>query len=489
MSTFSGLNVSRLGMQAQQKALEVTAHNVANANTPGYSRQVARMVATTPMSYPDGEGMLGSGVKVEEIARIRDEFLDMQIRGELQTHGNWHASCEVLTQIEGVFMEPTTTGFNSVITNFFNGWQELSLNPEGTPVRAALVENANALVNSIKHVNEQLKTIRSQIDTNVSLKVTEVNSLATQIKDLNSQIITLVSLNETPGDLMDRRDILVDRLSELIEFTALSTPRGSLNIYIGGRSLVNENSVHNLAVEPSEGMVEGWPVSPQIVWERDNRVVNIGNGEIGGLQSVRDTNLKDYMQTFESMAWGIITEVNAAHSQGMDLFGDQGTNFFTGTHLENLAVSDEIKANVGKIAAAALPDDWSEPGAPNAGDGNNALQIAQLRNASMVEDTDAELQNRLRLPADGETGITTFENFYKDLIARLGVDSQESSRMSENQQSLIHMMQERKESISGVSLDEELANMIQFQLAYQASARMITAFDELFDTVINRMIR
>ena len=489
MSTFFGLNISRQGLQAQQKALEVTAHNVANANTPGYSRQVARMVATTPLPFPSGEGMLGSGVKVAEIARIRDEFLDMQIRKEKQTLGRWDASLQVLDQVERVFMEPTATGFNAVVTKFFDSWQELSLNPEGTPVRAALVENANALVNSVKHVNEQLKTIRSQIDLNVSLKVTEVNSLATQIKDLNTQITTLVAMNSTPGDLLDRRDLLVDRLAELIEFTPLQTPQGAVNILIGGRALVDGGSSHKLEIKPSAGMVDGWVASPQIVWERDGREVNIGNGEISGLKDVRDINLKDYMQSFESLAWGMINAVNAAHAQGMDIYGAQGNNFFSGTQLENLAVSSAIKEDSGKIAAALLPADWSGPGVPNPGDNRNALHIAQLRNLAMVVDTGAGLQSRLRLPENGEVGFTTFENYYRDMITRLGVDTQASNRLAENQHSLINAMQTRKESISGVSLDEELANMIQFQLAYQASAKIISTYDEILDTVINRMLK
>lgn len=487
MSTFFGLNVARLGMQAQQKALEVTAHNVANANTPGYSRQVARMAATLPMPYPNGKGMLGSGVMVEEIARIRDDFLDMQIRKELQTHGHWHAAADVLNQIEMTFMEPSSTGFNAVLTGFFNGWQELSLNPESTPVRSALVENSNVLVNSVKHINEQLKTIRNQIDTNITLKIAEVNTLAEQIKDLNTQIARLTSINETPGDLMDRRDLLVDRLAELINFSAQETPQGALNIYIGGRALVSEGRAYKLTVEPSAGMVDGWFTAPQIVWERDNSAVNFKNGEIAGLQFVRDHKLKEYMDNFESLVWGIINEVNNIHGQGMDLYGAQGEPFFVGTHLENLSVNPDIKNDLGKIAAALLPDPAT--GIPNAGDNRNALLIAQLRYASVYVDSGAAPDSRLRLPLDGETGLTTFEDFYKDLIARLGVDTQESIRMTENQEALLNMMQSRKASISGVSLDEELASMVQFQLAYQASARIITTFDEILDTVINRMLR
>lgn len=489
MSTFFGLNVSRLGMQAQQKALEVTAHNIANANTPGYSRQVARMVTTMPLPYKDGQGMLGSGVKVAEIARIRDDFLDMQIRKELQTMGQWDSRANLLGQIELVFMEPSETGFNKTLSNFFDSWQELSLNPEGSPVRTALVENSTALVNSIKHINAQLKTIRSDIDDQITLKVSEVNSLAQQIKDLNSQIISLVAMNETPGDLMDRRDLLVDRMAQLIDFTALETTAGSLNIFVGGRTLVRESTAYNLTVEPSEGLVEGWPAAPRIVWERDGREAGIKNGEIGGLQDIRDNNLKNYMHDFESLVWGIVNTLNHEHSQGMDLYGAKGESIFLGSHLENLEINPFIKGDVSRIAAAALPADWTEPGSPNPGDSTNALRIAQLRHASILVDAGSDPKNRFRLPEAGEVGLTTFENFYRDAIARLGVDSQESSRMAENQFSLLSMMEKRKESISGVSLDEELAHMVQFQLAYQANARLITTFDDIIDTVINRMLR
>ncbi len=489
MSTFFGLNISRLGLQAQQKALEVTAHNIANANTPGYSRQTARMVTTTPLPYAGGKGMLGSGVKVAEIARIRDEFLDMQIRKEMQTMGQWTARSQVLDQIEIVFMEPSETGFNAVLSNFFESWQELSLNPEGTPVRAALVEKSNALVNSIKHINEQLKTIRRDIDDSIALCVSEVNTLAFQIKDLNSQIISVSTMGEMPGDLMDRRDLLIDRLAELVEFTALETPAGSVNIYIGGRALVREGSSYSLALAPSKESAGGWPAAPRIVWERDGSEARIGKGEIGGLQDVRDNNLKGYMHDFESLAWGVINAVNLVHSEGMDLKGDKGDIFFIGDYLETLEINPDLKKDMGKIAAAALPQGWQPGDPPNPGDSANALKIAQLRNSSIIVGTGEPSTNRLRLPGEGEQGFTTFENYYRDAIARLGVDAQESSRMTENQLSLLEMMNRRKDSISGVSLDEELASMVQFQLAYQASARVITTFDDILDTIINRMLR
>jgi flagellar hook-associated protein 1 FlgK len=489
MSTFTGLNISRLGMQAQQKALEVTSHNIANASTPGYSRQIAHMTPTQPLPYLPGRGALGTGVLVDEIARVRDSFLDLQIRKELQTMGYSQSRSDILTQVELVFLEPSETGVNSVLNTFFDSWQEVSLNPEGSAARAVLVQNAQSLVNTVKHTYEQLKTIRTDIDQSIDLKVEEVNLLAEQIKDLNIQIINLVANKNTPGDLLDRRDLLLDRIASIIDCTVVETDRGSVNLYLGGKSLVYESHAFKLATA-QEGGDENWPAAPQIIWQRDGSQAKIMNGEIAGLLYTRDVSLKKYMEDFESLAWGIVNAVNTIHGEGMDLEGNTGaavSAFFTGEHLETLGVNSTVADNLNLIAASQLPDPLPDPPAANPGDGGNALRIAQLRHAGIsVDMSQTDLKDRLTLSADG---TTTFENYFRDNIARLGVDSHESMRMCENQVQLLDMLAQRRDSISGVSLDEELANMVQFQLAYQASARMITSLNEMYDTLVNRMIR
>lgn len=489
MGTFFGLNIARLGMHAQHKALEVAAHNIANANTPGFSRQVSQMVTNPPLSFPGGEGMLGSGVVVDEISRVRDEFLDLQIRQEKQTLGRWEVRQDVLNMVERIFMEPSETGFSTVMGRFFDSWQEVSLSPEASSVRAALVQNASSLVNSIKHTHEQLKIIRDDIDTQVELKIKEVNTLATQISDLNVQVVKLVAMDDTPADLMDRRDLLLDQLAGLIGFTSLQTESGSVNVFVGGRELVRESQSFNLTTLPGEEE-GGWTGAAKVAWERDSQVVSINNGVIAGLRSTRDENLRSQMEDFETMAWGIINTVNKVHQGGMDLYGVEGVDFFLGDHLETLHVNPALVNDLGKIAAAVLPD----PREPKPGDGRNALEIAQLRHAMIVVDledgsgTPLPLDQRIRLPVGGEEGTTTFESYYRDSIARLGVDAQESARMAENQGHLLELMQRRRDSYSGVAIDDEVAAMIQYQLVFQASARVITTLDEMFDTLINRMI-
>jgi flagellar hook-associated protein 1 FlgK len=489
MSTFSGLNISRLGLMAQQKALEVTSHNVANANTPGYSRQVAHMSPTTPLAYPNGKGMLGSGVLVDEVTRVRDRFLDSQIRKESQTLAKWESRHYFLGQIENVFMEPSETGFNKVLSTFFDSWQELSLNPEGSPVRAALIENANSFVNSVRHTNEQLKTIRSDMSEHIIMKVDEVNTIAEQLKDLNRQIATLTAAGNNPADLLDRRDMLLEELSDIIEFDAILNKNGSVNLFIGGRALVYENTSSRLTtIHGGNDAVTGWPLSPKIVWERDDREVKMRNGQLAGIIETRDVSLKRYMEDFESMVWGVVNSINQIHAEGMDLHGVTGQSFFDGVFLETLSVADAIKTDPSRIAAALYPDPVPDPVIAAPGDGRNAVRIAQLRREQININTDPTVPLHQRVTLDA-AGTTSFEHFYRDNIARIGVDTQEADRMAQNQASMLAMLGQRKDSISGVSLDEEMAQMIQFQLAYQASAKVIATFDEIYDTLINRMLR
>jgi flagellar hook-associated protein 1 FlgK len=475
---------------AQQKALEVTAHNIANANTPGYSRQVAHMTPTSALPYPGGNGMIGTGVTVDDISRIRDSFLDVQIRKETQTLGQWQSRSYFLGQVEQIFMEPSETGFNTVLSSFFDSWQELSLNPEGSPARAALIENSNAFTNAVRHTHEQLKSIRADITSHIQYKVDEVNILAEQIKDLNIQIVSLTAKNHTPSDLMDRRDLLIDQLAGIIEFDSVLGKNNAVNIYITGKPLVYENTAFKLTTASggTDGGDDSWPLSPKIAWERDGKEVNMTNGELAGLIHTRDVSLRSYMEDFESMVWGVVNAVNTIHQEGMDLQGNQGKIFFTGNALEELRVNTDLIRNLDQIAAALPPAGYVDGDIvdPAPGDGRNAVRIAQLRLSKVNVNMDTTLKERITLDS---AGTSTFESYYRGNIARLGVDTQESIRMRDNQSSLLDMLAQRKDSISGVSLDEEMANMVQFQLAYQASARVITTLDEIYDTLINRMLR
>jgi flagellar hook-associated protein 1 FlgK len=466
--TFFGFNTALRGMQAQQRGIYTTAHNIANANTEGYTRQRV-VLATLPaypvpsMNHPGGQGwQIGTGVDSQETRRMRDEFLDTQIRRETGTLGQWEQIQDVLEQVEIVFNEPSDTGLSTLMSQFWAAWQELSKYAESSPVRTTVVETANALAEAFNHSAAQLETIKNDIDQTIELKVKEINSLAQQIADLNGQIKNIVTVGDQPNDLLDQRDLLLDRLGKMIDFTVTTSSNGTITITLGGGgNLVEEvdgsTTIHKLK---SSGSDVSW------VEEDTQPPLTISNGELFGLQKVK-SEVETYLTNLDTLAGELATAVNNEHKKGVDLSGTGGEDFLVAEDggsitAANIQVNPNIQADVTKIAAATAG------GGP--GDGSIALAIAQLQHKLIPSLSNA-----------------TFDDYYKNFTAKLGVDAHEAVRMTTNQGVLVDQLTNRKESISGVSLDEEMANMIQYQRAYEAAARMITTLDAMLDKIINGM--
>ncbi|GEA17656.1 flagellar hook-associated protein FlgK [Moorella sp. E306M] len=466
--TFFGFNTALRGMQAQQRGIYTTAHNIANANTEGYTRQRV-VLATLPaypvpsMNHPGGQGwQIGTGVDSQETRRMRDEFLDTQIRRETGTLGQWEQIQDVLEQVEIVFNEPSDTGLSTLMSQFWAAWQELSKYAESSPVRTTVVETAKALAEAFNHSAAQLETIKNDIDQTIELKVKEINSLAQQIADLNGQIKNIVTVGDQPNDLLDQRDLLLDRLGKMIDFTVTTSSNGTITITLGGGgNLVEEvdgsTTIHKLK---SSGSDVSW------VEEDTQPPLTISNGELFGLQKVK-SEVETYLTNLDTLAGELATAVNNEHKKGVDLSGTGGEDFFVAEDggsitAANIQVNPNIQADVTKIAAATAG------GGP--GDGSIALAIAQLQHKLIPSLSNA-----------------TFDDYYKNFTAKLGVDAHEAVRMTTNQGVLVDQLTNRKESISGVSLDEEMANMIQYQRAYEAAARMITTLDAMLDKIINGM--
>ncbi|MHB1126216.1 MAG: flagellar hook-associated protein FlgK [Bacillota bacterium] len=477
-SILMGFYTAMRGMKAQQQALTVTGHNIANANTPGFSRQQAVMATTLPFTAPTfgrngSVGQVGTGVDVVEIRRVRDNFLDNQIRSEVSSLGYWKSRRDMISQLEVILPEPADTGLNQLLGEFWDGWQELSKNAESSPVRTTLVERAAALADALRHTNQQMADLRADLDQTLEIKIKEVNSLGRQIADLNEQISQIKIAGDQPNDLLDRLDLLLDQLADLTGYTLLQSDDGTMNVLIGGRSLVQGAMARELELAEKDGVIVP-------VWTYDNNPMEQAGGQLEGLVVARDIALRRYQQDLDTLASGLITMVNTIHGEGYDLVrdltaGEKDVSFFMGTDAGSIEVNPGIREDVSKIAAAL--------GKTNSGDGGNALRLAQLRNILLKYDNNSAV---LGLAPPGEGG-TTFDNFYKDMISTLGVAGQESLRMTANQENLVDALNNRKESFSGVSLDEEMAAMILYQHAYQASARMISTLDDLLDTIINRM--
>lgn len=479
-STFGGIEISKRSLFSHQAALTTTGHNIANANTRGYSRQVVNFVAARPIEAVGLQrstvpGQAGQGVEFTSIDRMREQFLDKQYYNESKSLGQWTVRRDTLEKLEAIMNEPSDTGIRQVIDNFFNSWQELSKQPENLETRAVVKESALALTDAFNHTARQLKDLSSDLTDNISVKVTQVDSLLNQIGKLNNEIRRIEGLGNAANDLRDQRDVLVDDLSRVINITVQEESAG-YTIRMGDVELLRGNAAEPFTIDlvDSNFAADG--------------TGQLNNGELFGLKVARDKLVTDYQSQLDALVTTMSSEINAIHREGYTLKypAENGGDIFvlaagvSGSIAERIRVSALITDNVENIAAAGRTYvDSNGDTRVVKGDNENALKLADLRNQKFSFDTagiDKVILNG-----------GTFDEFLRAVVGELGVQTQESIRQADNQQILAEQIESRRQSVSGVSMDEEMANMIKFQHAYNAAARAITVFDEMLDKVINGM--
>ncbi len=461
-STFFGLEIGRRGIQSQQKALDVTGHNIANANTEGYSRQRAIMEATTPMYYPGynkpvGAGQIGTGVSVQEIKRVRDSFLDTQIRKEFASGGEWEYRNDILKKLETILNEPSESGLRTALDQFWGSIQTLSTRPEDRSVRANVRQLGIVLADTFNHMNRQLTDLQKDVDKTITIKVEEINVIAQQISDLNKQIVQVESSGDHSNDLRDRRDLLLDQLSQLARVGIQEDTTGAVTVSLGNGLLVTNQMANKLTTQtdPLTGLHSvQWP---------DGTNISFTSGTMKGLFHSRDVIVESQLTQLNDLASQFISKFNTQHQSGFGLNSSTGNSFFAGTDASDMQVDAAIMSELDNIAAAG----GVLPVAP--GNNTNALLLAALKH-----DTTA-------------MGTSTFDDYYRGMAAQLGVDSQAAEKMVNNQQLVLSQLENQRQQISGVSLDEEMTSMIKFQHAYNAAARVVTSVDEMLDTIINRL--
>lgn len=490
MSNF-GLYVAMTGLFAQKKSIDVTAHNIANASTPGYTRQRAELSTKDPwpvpgFNMPRGAGQLGTGVQVRTIERIRDQFLDQQIRQQTLLQGEWEQRNNALSQVETIFMELSDTGLNSVLEKFWDDWNQLSKYPDSSPVRTTVVESSVTLADSIRHTYSQLKTLQNDLNEQVRIKVDHANSILNQIADLNKQIQTASVSGLSPNDLLDRMDVLLDQLNSTVSAEVHVQGDQTVSVMIGGMNVVDGfNAILLTAEADAQGMYQvgvdlGKGNNALLQWS------DMG-GEFQGLVEARDNDTAGYMKSLDQLAVSLAREVNKLHMDGYGLDGETDIPFFVGSDEQvKLASEPDIVGSASfiyvnsylvedpqRIAAARIDESETES-IPADGNGDNALLIYQLRD-ELIEIKDG----------DETVTTTTLNDFYKSMISKLGVDANQAENMVKNQEALVTQLNNRKESISGVSLDEEMTNMIQYQNAYMAAAKLVNVIDEMTRVLIN----
>ena len=459
----SGFEIGKRGLLSQQFALNVTGHNIANVNTPGFSRQRAVLRTTTP--YNTIQGSLGTGVDVAGVERYRDLFFDTQYRQESQNLGQWSSLHRGLRSLEGtVFVdEPSDNGLNALMSNFWNAWQNLTNDPESATNREDVRSKSSVLIDAFHQKYKFLKDLEQSTNDEITQKMVEVNSLAIQIANLNQQVSYAELSGGKANDLRDRRDLLIDQLSEIVDVNVVERNTGAVTVYVGAMALVERDTVNSLDTEKeyADGVMKS-----TVVWKGTSSVVRFNNGELAGLCKFRDEVIPEYVDALNQMAETLVTQVNTVHRQGYALDGTTtGIDFFdpNGVTAQDIALSSDISDisnGVNNIAAA------SSGGAR--GDSSNALAIAQLRNSLLMNGNSA-----------------TIGDFYSSMIGVLGSRTKETEDIKDSQELLLTQIENNRQSVEGVSLDEEMANMIRFQHAYEAAARVISTMDEIMTTLID----
>ncbi len=505
-SSFGGLNTLVRGLTANQVALNTVGHNISNANTAGYSRQAVNLSSSLPEAIYGSSGrmQLGTGVDIQSITRARDTFMDQQMWKENSTLGYGETQKNLLSQVEGVFHEPTDTGLKTVLDKFWSSWQSLATNASDDSTRSLVIQRGAELVDSVQQANTQLRDIVSGINSDLSLKVSTVNQISADILMLNKQISTSEIGNNNSGsanDLRDRRDLLVDQLSQLVNVRVTEDNDGNYTVQSGSLTLVNANRSTTLETYASK--------DPDYNYEVLNLQVNgvsvtLGGGELQGLIDMRDdttTGVKGYLNQVSTVSEFLLRDFNAIHRagygedevNGRNFFGESSTpyddasyldpadsNFKTkGDWISELSVNAEFydqKTNptgLQKIAAKALATEGDASG-------TNALKLGQALRINVQDTTLLGAGYNATLGSSA-----SLSSFYTSMIGALGVQGESATRLTENQQILVDQIESWRQSVSGVNLDEEMSNMIRFQKGYNASARVLTTMDEMLDKLIN----
>jgi flagellar hook-associated protein 1 FlgK len=462
---FDSLNIASSGLNAQQQAIEVAGQNLANVNNPAYSRQVVVEQAATPVQTSIGQE--GTGVEVVSIQQIRDAMLDDQIQGEnsitsfLQTQQNalQTAQSDIGEQLQSTSSTDTsvgsTGGLDSDLSGLFNDFQALSTDPSSTANRQALISQAQQLAAQFNQVDQSLSGLQAQLNQSVQTDVGRANQLLSQIAGLNQQIaVAQGSPGGTANDLVDLREEDLENLANLVNFQPVANSDGSVNVVVDGQLLVSGSDVQDTLQAYNAGggrMLVSTANAP-------GTPLTLSGGSIQGAIDTRDNSLASLQGGLNQLASQLITQVNAVYSKGYDLNGHKGANFFTGTDASDIGVNATLANDPSTLQAAGIA------GAP--GDNQVAAALAQLGNA----------------PQSG-LGNQTFSASYNATITDLGSALSNANSNLSDQQAVQNMLSQQRSSVSGVSLDDEMTNIMTYQQAYEATAELVNAINTMMGDV------
>ena len=471
MSKIHGMmDVGKRSMMNSQTALQTAGHNIANKSTEGFSRQRVEIQAADPVGY--GKLRIGTGSKTAKVTRINNPYLEKQIGKETASRGFYQGQADALTRVEQVYNEQVNKGLNGLVNDMFNAFREFSNNPESMATRTMVKESAENLAKDFNRVVNQLGEIQRDVDIQVQTCVNDINEMCREVAILNEKIAFQQMQDGPANDERDRRDVLVKKIGEKVNIRWGEGKDGMVTITAGNTALLVAGvEAKKLSLAPTAETETKSAGSYDVFHHNSDQATphkvteQLTGGMIGGLLDVRDKTVIDLMGQMDRMAFTLSTVVNRVHSQGYDAYSEKGGEFFTTpTQLRHAArdmkVSEKVAGDVGRLAAGL------EPHSP--GDNRVAGTLAKLQFEGLFSE-----------------GTATVDEFYNSMVGQVGIQTRAANSSLKTQADVIAQLNNVRESISGVSLDEEATKLIEYQKAFDASARLIRTADEMFDTVLN----
>lgn len=460
MGTFSTLHTATSGMAAARTALDVIAHNVANATTPGYKRQSVVLVEGNPPTgtqlNPDNAKFFpGTGVQIAGIRRVQTDYLDARINESRQVQAQWSSTRDYLRTIESQFNEPGDNGISGLMDRFWTGWQDVINKPDGLAPRDALISTAENLTDRVREVYQNIRDLQGEIDVQVVRHIDDINRLASTIVDLNEKIVSLEGSSYGPNDLLNRRDLLVEELAGIVNVSARGGSGHDFMLSVGGVTLVQGTSRREvIASMNAEGhIVPAWQ-------DQGLGPLNVQSSQLRGLMDVRDLAIPQYLNHLDRVVGTMVEQVNALHRTGFGMTGATGVNFFKSTATAaDFRVDEALAANHGLLAVSA----------------NGAQSNTEIAQAIF------DLSERPLV--DGEN----LNQSYRTLVASIGGHLATAERTASARQFTMEQLQRQREDVSGVSMDEEMADMVRFQQSFSASARVFQTVNYVLDTLLNEL--
>jgi flagellar hook-associated protein 1 FlgK len=623
-STFTGIEMGKRSVVTHAKGLSTVGHNIMNAATEGYSRQRVEMSPFEPIFVPglnreESAGQMGQGVVATQINRIHDSILEGRIVKQSSGKGYWDVRDSYILMAEQVYNEPSEISVRSLMDKFWESWQEMAMRPEDRASRLAVLERGESLMSGIHRRYEGLKEIREMLEQDIQVTVDRVNALSTDIAGLNREILKVEAMGDNPNDLLDRRDLLVRKLADIVDITVDGRDADEFTVHTGGMHLVQGGVVTRIAAE-SDPRNEGYS---RVVWDSSGEDFIPRNGRLAALVELRDGDIRGEVQDLDTMTVNFVDMVNEVHRAAYGLNGKTGIDFFTeypfvanangnydrngdgefdATYLFRIngsnrldpqqqvgiagtmtlsgrgepveidyaptdtvedivkrinASGSEVVARFDRLSRLTLkgtaaegienPDfvirgvedsgqfltgyagileasgaegaySWEQADAVLAlrgGEDGAAYAVAPLSHPSGWIEINREVKaepnsiatgfgenGRPANPGDGSAALAvaalrdrdvmvgklkSFDEYFASAVARIGLKGESAQRALQTEEAIMKDLSDMRESISGVNIDEELANMIKFQHGYAAASRFITTVDEMLDTIINRM--